>query len=220
MGNGRQHPGAVLHEAIEPGVHAVERLDGFAHLGRPLFPQRLYVLATAEPIRIRGQLLERQGGAAEQPDHQADHQARHQHQVEGGLPGPAGRLLVHQRAELQPAAAWQLDGAVQPHVLRWRHPLAILHHPAVVLPGAAALGILFELGADLHHQGRGVAQPGAHQLLEAGAAVVRLQRLVGDAQQQGLAAARLDDLVIEGGGERASSRTTETIRCMALRLLM
>ncbi len=200
VGDGRQHAGSVLHEAIEPGVHAVEGLDGFAHLGRPLFPQRLYVLAAAEPVRVGGQLLERPGGTTEQPDHHADHQARHQHQVEGGLPGPAGRLLVHQRAELQPAAARQLDGAIQPHVLRWRHPLAVLHHPVVVLPGPAALGILLELGADLHHQGRGVTQPGAHQLLEAGAAVVRLQRLVGDAQQQGLAAARLEDLVIEGGG--------------------
>lgn len=89
----------------------------------------------------------------------------------------------------------------------------------MVLPGPAALYVLLQLGADLHRQRRRIPELGPHQLLEAGAAVVRLQRLVGQTQQQGLAAARLEDLVIEGGGERESRRTTEMIRCMALRLL-
>lgn len=39
MGDGGQHPGPVLHEAIEPGVHAVEGLDGLADLGGPLLAQ-------------------------------------------------------------------------------------------------------------------------------------------------------------------------------------
>ncbi|MNC21482.1 hypothetical protein D3C75_694620 [compost metagenome] len=200
MGDGGQHPGPVLHEAIEPGVHAVEGLDGLADLGGPLLAQGLYVLPAPQPVGVGGQLFEGQGRPAEQPDHQAYHQARHQQQVEGGLPGPAHRLLVHQGAELQPAPVGQLDGAIEPHVLGRRHAVAILHHAVVVLPGPAALYVLLQLGADLHRQGRRIPELGPHQLLEAGAAVVRLQRLVGQTQQQGLAAARLEDLVIEGGG--------------------
>ncbi|EHI52028.1 hypothetical protein IYQ_13688 [Aeromonas salmonicida subsp. salmonicida 01-B526] len=53
-----------------------------------------------------------------------------------------------------------------------------------------------------------------------GAAILRLQRLVREAQQQGIAAARLENFVVERGGDRASRRATETMRCMALRLLM
>ena len=179
-------------------MHPVEGLDGLADLGGPLLAQGLDVLTTPQPVGVGRQLLEGTGRPAEQPDHQADHQARHQQQVEGGLPGPARRLLVHQGAELEPAAVGQFDGAVEPHVLGRRHAVAILHHAVVVLPGPAALDVLLQLGADLHRQGGWIAELGPHQLLEAGAAVVRLQRLVGQTQQQGLAAARLEDLVIEG----------------------
>ncbi len=89
----------------------------------------------------------------------------------------------------------------------------------MMFPRLAALGILLQFGTDLDSEAGRVVEARAHQLLEAGTAVIRLQRLVGEAQQQGLAAARFEDLVIEGRGERESSLTTEMIRCMALRLL-
>ncbi len=70
----------------------------------------------------------------------------------------------------------------------------------MVLPRLTALGILFQLGADLDSETLRVAKARAHQLLEAGAAVVGLHRLVFNSQQQGFAAARLEDLVVERGG--------------------
>ncbi len=45
VGDGGQHPGSVLHEAIKPGMHPVEGLNRFADLGRPLLFQGLDILA-------------------------------------------------------------------------------------------------------------------------------------------------------------------------------
>ena len=138
----RQHAGAVLDEALQAGMHAVEGAGRLAHVGRPALGHRRHRLAAAEPLGGGRELRHRPGQAAHHEDH--DHGQRHRHDPhrDQRRHGPVRVGRRQARADVQPPAVVELrrdhevgrQARMPPAAIARPLPIAVPH----LLPDSSA----------------------------------------------------------------------------------